>query len=135
MDGLATFTLLERALPSEHCPAFMFMGTVGAVYTYKHGITRRYLNLSDDGAFGVHAHAYDAASRRYTPIAIGDALAHVFDGLEAAGASRATPYDDEYRALRDATLERLGICVRTVSSVDGPELAAQAIMQELQRES
>jgi len=36
---------LERALPSEFCEEFMFMGKVGGIVLYKHRITRRYLNI------------------------------------------------------------------------------------------
>ena len=41
---------LERALPSEFCEDFMFMGKVGDIVLYKHRITRRYLNI--DAATG-----------------------------------------------------------------------------------
>lgn len=36
---------LERALPSEFCESFMFMGKAGDIVLYKHRITRRYLNI------------------------------------------------------------------------------------------
>jgi hypothetical protein len=36
---------LERALPSEFCEDFMFMGKAGDIVLYKHRITRRYLNI------------------------------------------------------------------------------------------
>ena len=41
---------LERALPSEFCEDFMFMGKAGDIVLYKHRITRRYLNI--DAATG-----------------------------------------------------------------------------------
>ena len=36
---------LERALPSEFCESFMFMGKAGDIVLYKHRLTRRYLNI------------------------------------------------------------------------------------------
>jgi len=36
---------LERALPSEYCESFMFMGKAGDIVLYKHRLTRRYLNI------------------------------------------------------------------------------------------
>lgn len=45
---------LEEAIGLDRCRDFMYMGSAqGAdgtpVYLYKHAITRRYINLSDDG--------------------------------------------------------------------------------------
>lgn len=36
---------LERAMPSEFCEDFMFMGKAGDIVLYKHRLTRRYLNI------------------------------------------------------------------------------------------
>ena len=41
---------LERLLGKGRCVGFMFMGrTNGTINRYKHGITRTYLNLDDEG--------------------------------------------------------------------------------------
>lgn len=45
----ANWRPLERRLPPARCAGFMFMGRVNGIYLYKHRVTRRYLNLSEDG--------------------------------------------------------------------------------------
>ena len=40
---------LEKVLGKARCAGFMFMGRVNGINLYKHGISRSYLNLDDDG--------------------------------------------------------------------------------------
>ncbi len=40
---------LEKRLGRERCVGFMYMGRVNGINLYKHGITRSYLNLNDEG--------------------------------------------------------------------------------------
>jgi hypothetical protein len=68
---------------------------------YKHGITRRHINLDHDGG------AYQYNGLGYDPVALDIAIGRVFDGLEDMGWTRETDYNDElvaakYKALRDA---------------------------------
>lgn len=108
---------LERVLPLEHCDGFMWMGLApGGIRLYKHGITRRYLNLYLDPAGDVVAYRYTDGS--YVRIPLKAAIDAAFTGIERlAGVCgsdpRATPYDHEYRALRDRRLRELGWTVIT----------------------
>lgn len=101
---------LESVLPIEDCAGFMFMnraeGPQGqTVYCYKHGITRRYLNLDSAGK----AFKYNGAG--YDPIDLETAINHAFDGIERCGATRTTPYDDAFRAMRNQALADAGYLV------------------------
>ena len=96
---------LERAVPVAECAGFMFMGyrdDPAGLRLYKHGITRRYLALDE------HGRAYRYTAFGYVEIPLDVGIDEVFEGLEEAGATRQTVYDDEYRAVRDAELARAG---------------------------
>ncbi len=45
----ANWKPLENRLGRKQCLGFMYMGRVNGINLYKHGITRTYLNLDDDG--------------------------------------------------------------------------------------
>jgi len=45
----ANWKPLESRLGRERCVGFMCMGRVNGINLYKHGITRTYLNLDDEG--------------------------------------------------------------------------------------
>ncbi len=103
---------LERVLSLEHCAGFMWMGLApGGIRLYKHGITRRYLNLYLDAGGDVVAYRYTGGG--YDPVPLKTAIEAAFAGIEGlAGVyrsdPRATPHDHEYRALRDRRLRELG---------------------------
>ena len=103
---------LERVLPAEHCAGFIWMGLArGGIRLYKHGITRRYLNLYLDP--GGELLAYRCTGKDYVRIELAEAIEEAFAGIETlAGVyssdPRATPYDHEYRALRDRRLRERG---------------------------
>ena len=72
---------LEERLGSRRCAGFMFMGRANGINQYKHGISRRYLFLDDEGG------AYEAAGRdgfREIPIeeAIASSAAWKMDSLK-----------------------------------------------------
>ena len=98
-----------------HSPAcgFMFMGMVagppgsGGIRLYKHGISRRYLNLDERG----QAYRYDPLSDSYRPVPLAEALQHVFGPLPEMGESVCTPYDEDYIRRRDEALRRAGFTV------------------------
>lgn len=96
---------LEAAVSMEWCGGFMWMNRVVSggvvIELYKHGITRRYLNLDADGG----AHRWTGTG--YEPISLEEAIDHAFAGLEGMGWDRTTKYDDafkaeKYRSLREA---------------------------------
>ena len=95
---------LELVLPVEHCAGFMWMGlATGGIRLYKHGITRRYLNLYLDPGGEVIAYCY--TGNGYVRMPLVEAIEAAFAGIDAlAGVyrsdPRATPYH-EYRALRE----------------------------------
>jgi hypothetical protein len=96
---------LERALPYAECAGFMFMGysdNPAGIRLYKHGITRRYLALDDRG----RAYRYTPLGYRKTKLKA--AIDEVFEGIEKMGATRKTPYDDAWRAAKDAKLAEAG---------------------------
>jgi len=81
------------------------------IYRYKHGISRRYLFLDDEGR------AYESAERNeFREIAFEEALGRVEEPLGALGATLETPYDAAYvrrkaAALRGAGIETLRIFI------------------------
>lgn len=95
---------LENRLKLSECAGFMYMGRLNGINLYKHGLTRRYLNISDDGK------AYRYLGRgRFEEIPFDEALACVVEPLAAMGETLETPYDDEYKARRSAALRAAGI--------------------------
>ena len=89
----------------------MWMGlATGGIRLYKHGLTRRYLNLCLDPGGEVLASRY--TGKGYVRMPLAEAIEAAFAGIEElAGVyrsdPRATPYDHEYRALRDRKLREL----------------------------
>jgi hypothetical protein len=69
---------LEAAIGPERCVEFMFMGRLKGINLYKHEISRRYLNLADDG----RAFEYLGQSR-FREIQLADALSRVEEPLRA----------------------------------------------------
>ena len=53
----ANWKPLEAKLGAARCAGFMFMGRLNGINQYKHGLSRRYLFLDDEGR------AYEAAGR------------------------------------------------------------------------
>jgi len=90
---------LEKRLQPAQCVGFMFMGRLNGVHLYKHGLSRRYMNLGDDGR------AYRYVERgRFVEIPFEEALAWVTEPLAEMGETLETPYDEEYKARRSAAL-------------------------------
>lgn len=118
LDGEPNWGPLEMVLPLEWCGGFMWMQRVeenGAVIElYKHGITRRYLNLDQEGD------AYRFTGSGYVPISIEEATECVFENIEEMGWSRETDYDDEFVARKYEALRGAGWTVITT----GPTAAS-----------
>ena len=100
---------LEAVLPAAQCDGFMWMGHATArgrrVELYKHGITRRYLVVD------AHGQAYRFENDQLEPVSTPDAIETVFAGLEAMGWMRETPYDDDFKAARNAVFGQHGLTV------------------------
>jgi hypothetical protein len=107
----ANWKPLESKLGVLRCAGFMFMGRSNGINQYKHGISRRYLFLDDEGR------AYESAGRNeFREIAFGEALERVEAPLKALDATLETPYDAAYvrrkaAALREAGIETIRILI------------------------
>src|SRR5437588_133018 len=100
---------LEARLGCARCGGFMFMGRVDGIYQYKHGISRRYLFLDDQGR------AYEAAGRNgFREIPLEEAITRVVAPLLAMGEALETAYDSAYIRRKDAALRKVGIKVLRV---------------------
>ena len=100
----ANWKPLEERLGPARCTGFMYMGKTNGINQYKHGLSRRYLNLSDDGR------AFLQIDRgRFKEIPFSEALAWVAEPLTAMGETLECAYDEEYRARRSAALRAAGI--------------------------
>jgi hypothetical protein len=99
----ANWKPLEKRLACAQCAGFMFMGRINGVNLYKQGLSRRYLNLGDDGR------AYRYLDRgRFEEIPFEEALAWVVEPLAEMGETLETPYDEKYKARRSAALRAAG---------------------------
>ena len=103
---------LEARLGPARCAGFMFMGRVNGINQYKHGISRRYLLLDDEGR------AYRAFGRdEFREVPIEEALAVVEAPLKKMGESLETPYDSAYVRRKEAALREAGIEVLRIRIV------------------
>ncbi len=111
---------LERAIPRRWCGGFMWMGRTWdcgvVIELYKHGITRRYLNLDRFG------NAYRYTGEGYKLTAMEEALDHVFEGLEAMGYDRETDYDEEFIRRKHEALRKAGWTVISTAQLDTDDI-------------
>ena len=100
---------LENRLGRERCVGFMYMGRVNGITLYKHGITRTYMNLDDEGNcyIATGSGCYSLADFEFE-------LKKLEETLKVLHATLETPYDDVYIALRQAALRRHGIALLTL---------------------
>jgi hypothetical protein len=63
---------LEMVVSRSECEDYMYMGRVREIELYKHRLTRRYLNISQDGR-----RFYRYCGETYVEISKCDALGHV----------------------------------------------------------
>ncbi len=103
---------LVSRLGAARCAGFMYMGTVNGIRQYKHGLTRRYLFLDEDGR------AYEAAGRNeFREIPFEEVLARVAAPLKGMGETLEKPYDDAYIRRKDEVLQAAGIEVLRIRIV------------------
>lgn len=140
IGGPPVWVPLEAVLPQDECAGFMFMGAkVGAImpkplavlrawdeaeppsewdrrmiFSYKHGITRRYLHIGEDLLpYAYRGSNVDFSLSTYSHVHQGMdyAIRCAFDGIEQMGATRSTAYNDEYIAERNRRLQAAGYTV------------------------
>lgn len=91
---------LESRLGRDRCVGFMYMGRVNGINRYKHGITRTYLNLDDEG------HCYIASvSGCYRRTDFEFEVKKLEEALKDLDATLETSYDEVFvgRKLRGIT--------------------------------
>ena len=106
---------LEKALPYKWCGAFMYMGRTNGVHMYKHGFTRHYLNLDDEG----NAYRFLPGSERYVPMNRFEAIENAFEGLALMGIDRSAPYDDAAVRRRHKAIEDSGMSLISLGQRGG----------------
>lgn len=108
LGGEPDWKPLESALPAAWWGGFMWMSRAAqgetVIEAYKHGITRRYLNLDHQGC----AWQYDSEAKTYRPQPLPVAIESVYRDIERLGAERSTVYNDAFIAARNRKLRDLG---------------------------
>src|SRR5450759_1834653 len=95
---------LEARLGAARCAGFMFMGYSNGINQYKHGLSRRYLFLDDEGR------AYEAAGRNaFREGPFDEAVGRVEGPVKELGETRETAYNDAYVSRKEAALRAVGI--------------------------
>ena len=91
-------------LGERPCAGFMFMGRVNGINLYKHGITRTYLNLDDQG----QCYIYRGKSR-FDPVDFHVELQKLEKTLADMGHTLNSVYDEAYIAKKTRDLRKAGI--------------------------
>lgn len=105
----ANWKPLENRLGAERCAGFMFMGRVNGINLYKHGISRGYLNLDDDGNCYV-----SGKPGCYVPADFNQELEKLEECLKGLGATLETPYDEDFIAQKQEVLRQHGVSLLTI---------------------
>lgn len=100
---------LENRLGAARCVGFMFMGRVNGVYLYKHGISRSYLYLDNDG--NCHAAGKPGCC---LPADFEQELSKLEKLLTELGATIETPYDENFITQKREALRQHGISLLTI---------------------
>lgn len=100
---------LENRLGAARCAGFMFIGRVDDINLYKHGISRSYLNLDDDG------NCYIAGRLGcYVPADFDQELSKLGERLKGLGATLETSYDESFIAQKREALRQHGVSLLTI---------------------
>ena len=100
---------LENRLGAARCAGFMFMGRVNGINLYKHGISRSYLYLDDDG------NCYAAAKHGcYLAADFDQELSKLEERLKRLGATLESSYDENFIAQKREVLRRHGVSLLTI---------------------
>lgn len=100
---------LEKRLGRARCAGFMYMGRVNCINRYKHGISRTYLNLDDEGNCFIAE-----PNGCHTPIIFELELAKLENCLASLQAALETPYDDVFIARKREVLRQQEISLLTI---------------------
>jgi len=95
---------LEEKLGPDRCVGFMHMGCVNGVHQYKHGITRTYINLDDQGNCYVWNQTLGFVNADFEV-----ELSGLEADLRKCNETLEVPYDEDYIALKEEVLQSLGI--------------------------
>jgi hypothetical protein len=107
----ANWKPLEKRLGTERCAGFMFMGRVNGINRYKHGISRSYLNLDDEG------NCYVAAEPGYYLLGDFDReVAKLEECLKALQATFETQPRREFHRTKARSVETAGDLITHTSS-------------------
>ena len=105
----ANWKPLESHLGRKRCVGFMYMGRVNGINLYKHGITRTYLNLDDEG------NCYIATgSGCFSLVDFEFELKKLEETLKGLHATLETPYDDVFIARKQEELRQHGVSLLTL---------------------
>jgi hypothetical protein len=105
----ANWKPIEMRLGRSRCVGFMYMGRINGVNLYKHGITRGYLNLDDDG------NCYTPSGGGcYSKADFALELLRLEAELKRLHATLETPYDDVFLAGKTEELRQRGISLVTI---------------------
>jgi hypothetical protein len=99
---------LESRLGAARCAGFMFMGRANG-NLYKHGISRTYLYLDDDG----NCYAVGKPGC-YLPTDFEQELLKLEELLKGLGATLETSYDENFIAQKRRALRQHGISLLTI---------------------
>jgi len=100
---------LESRLGAARCAGFMFMGRANGINLYKHGISRTYLYLDDDG----NCYAVGKPGC-YLPTDFEQELSKLEELLKGLGATLETSYDENFIAQKRRALRQHGISLLTI---------------------
>jgi hypothetical protein len=105
----ANWKPLESRLGRKRCVGFMYMGRVNGISLYKHGITRTYLNLDDEG------NCYTVTgSGCYSLVDFVFELKKLEETLKGLHATLETPYDDVFITRKREELRLHGVSLLTL---------------------
>jgi hypothetical protein len=105
----ANWKPLESRLGRKCCVGFMYMGRANGINLYKHGITRTYLNLDDEG------NCYTVTgSGCYSLVDFVFELKKLEETLKGLHATLETPYDDVFIARKPEELRLHGVSLLTL---------------------
>ena len=91
---------LHKVLPLHWCDGFCFMGYEGEIRIYKQGFTRACLYVDPAG------NTYERNDHTFHRVPVELAIEEVFEGLEAFGFDRSTPYNKRNAAKRRKQIEK-----------------------------
>jgi hypothetical protein len=110
----ANWKPLENRLGAARCAGFMFMGRVNGINLYKHGISRSYLYLDDNG--NCYAPGKPGC---YLPANFEQEISKLVERLKALRATLETSYDEGFMAQKRKALRQHGVSLLTIQIEPG----------------